>query len=91
MRKTVDVDTMRDEIDRVLDDVAENGDPIVIDRDGRRVAAIVPIDVYDRLERERQRFFDQARGIAEQVNMDPDEADVLVDEAIAWARSQRSD
>jgi prevent-host-death family protein len=88
MKKTIEIDTVRKEIDRVIDDVAKYGDHVVVDQDGKRVAAIVPISVYDNLEREGQEFLERMEQAALRANMSEEEADVLVAEAIAWARSQ---
>ena len=88
MTRALDVDSVRREIDQIVTDVAERGDSVVVDRDGHAVAAIVPMHVYEHFVRDRERFFDHIDEVSRRVNMDPDEADELVREAIAWVRSQ---
>jgi prevent-host-death family protein len=88
MKKTIELETIRQDIDRVLDGVAKYGDHVVVNRDGEREAVIVPIRVYDDLDRDREDFFKDIAETARRVNMSEEEADALAAEAIAWARSQ---
>jgi antitoxin YefM len=48
--KTVPVRELRSNLSRVLSDVAERRDHVLVTRNGRPAAALVPIDEYEALE-----------------------------------------
>lgn len=50
MSKTVPVRELRSNLSKLLDDVAERRDHVLITRNGRPAAALVPIDEYEALE-----------------------------------------
>lgn len=50
MAKTVPVRELRSNLARVLSDVADRRDHVVVTRNGRPAAAVVPIDEYEALE-----------------------------------------
>lgn len=50
MAKTVPVRELRSNLSELLDDVAERRDHVLVTRNGRPAAALVPIDEYDALE-----------------------------------------
>jgi antitoxin YefM len=50
MAKTVPVREFRDNMAQVLSDVADRRDHVVVTRNGRPAAALVPIDEYEALE-----------------------------------------
>jgi antitoxin YefM len=50
MAKTVSVREFRDNISQLLGDVADRRDHVVVTRNGRPAAMVVPIDEYEALE-----------------------------------------
>ncbi len=50
MAKTVPVRELRSNLSRLLDEVAERRDHVLVTRNGKPAAALVPIDEYDALE-----------------------------------------
>jgi prevent-host-death family protein len=47
MEKTIGAFEVRRSLGRILQDVAANGNRVVVERNGQPVAAVVPIDVYN--------------------------------------------
>jgi prevent-host-death family protein len=90
MEKTIGAFEVRRSLGRILQDVAANGNRVVVERNGQPVAAVVPIDVYNQWKRSRAEFFERMRQASEHANMTPDEADQLAAEAIAAVRASRS-
>jgi prevent-host-death family protein len=90
MEKTISAFEARRKFGKLLQGVAANGDIVVVERHGERVAAVVPIEDYERLQRSRKEFLDKIRATAERANMSPEEADELAAEAVRWARSNKS-
>jgi prevent-host-death family protein len=78
----------RRQFGKLLDGVAQNGDQIVVERNGHEVAAVVPVWLYRQLERERQEFFDEMRTVSERANLSEEDAEALAPEAVRWARGQ---
>lgn len=74
---------------RVLDTVGFRGDTVVVEKNGQRLAAIVPIEIFDKWEEQRRAFFEQMRGISEQVNMPEDEAMQLANQAVQAIRAEK--
>ena len=50
MAKTVPVRELRSELARLLDDVVERREHVIVTRRGRPAAALIPIDEYEALE-----------------------------------------
>jgi prevent-host-death family protein len=50
MAQTVPVKELRQNLARLLDDVAERRDHVLVTRNGKPAAALVPIDEYEALE-----------------------------------------
>ena len=46
---------------KILDTVGFRGDAVVVEKNGERLAAIVPIQLLDKWEEERKAFFDQGQ------------------------------
>ncbi len=88
MEKTVSAFEARRNFGEILQDVAANGDNIVVERHGRPVAVVVPVHVYEQWQRSRARFFDSVREAAEHANMSPNDAESLVQETIEAIRKR---
>lgn len=89
MEKTIEISEIYVTIGDVIRDVAAKGDQVVVNEDGKPVAVVVPVELYYRLRQSRKEVGDMLREMAQRADMDPDEADQLAAEAVAWARSHK--
>jgi prevent-host-death family protein len=80
MEKTVGAFEVRRKFGELLDEVTQ-GDKVVVERHGKAVAAVVPIELYEQWKRQRQHFFDTVREISGRVDLSEDEAMELALEA----------
>jgi prevent-host-death family protein len=74
---------------KILDAVGFQGDTVVVEKNGDRLAAIVPIDMLEKWEERRAAFFEQIRAISERSNLSEEEAMRLADEALQAVRAER--
>jgi prevent-host-death family protein len=88
MNKTVPESEAQTQFSRLLDGVAQNGDRVIIERHGRAIAAVVPMDEYQQMERARQELFELMDRAARNANLTPEEADALVAEEVRAARAE---
>lgn len=58
MEKTLGSATVRRKFGELLEEVYYRGDKIVVERRGRPMAALVPIELYEKWQTQRERFFD---------------------------------
>ncbi len=58
MRKTVTAVRARGKLGQMLEEVYYRGDHYIIERAGKPMAAVVPVEQYEQWRRERQAFFD---------------------------------
>jgi prevent-host-death family protein len=85
--RTVGAFEARRQFGKILQEVAAKGDRFVVERHGERVAAVVPIEVYEQWKKARNKFFDRLRAVSEQSNLAPEEADHLATEAVKAIRA----
>lgn len=71
---------------QIIDDVSGKDTHFVVEDDGKPVAAVVPMHVYERMRQERAEFFDGLREMAQRANLSPEEADALAEEAVQAIR-----
>ena len=74
---------------KILDTVGFRGDAVVVEKNGERLAAIVPIQMLDKWEEERNAFFDQIRIVSKRADVSDGEAHELAEEAIQAVRAER--
>jgi prevent-host-death family protein len=74
---------------KLLDAVGFQGDTVVVEKNGARLAAIVPIDMLERWEERREAFFAQMRTAAERSNLSEEAAMQLADEAVQAVRAEK--
>jgi prevent-host-death family protein len=70
----------------ILEDVQARGDWVIVERDGTPVAAVVPIDFYERWKRTREAYFARMEAAAARASLS-EEADALVAEAVRAVRA----
>ena len=87
MEKTIGDIEVRDALTRILEEVSSNGDRVVIEHDGKPVAAVVPMDVYNQWKRSRADFFDRLHQASERADLTPEEADQLAADAVGAVRA----
>ena len=78
MAKTVPVRELRSNLSALLDEVAERRDHVLVTRNGRPAAALVPIDEYEALEETAALLSDTATVDAVARGLDELEADETV-------------
>jgi antitoxin YefM len=79
MAKTIPVRDFRSNLSRVISDVADRRDHVVVTRNGRPAAALVPIDEYEALEETAEILSDRATMDALQAGLSELENDEFVE------------
>ena len=64
------------------------GRKFVVEEEGKPVAAVVPLQIYNTWKKESKRFFTTMREAAKTANLSEEEADRLADEAVKAVRAQ---
>lgn len=93
MEKTIPAYEARRQFGKMIREV-EKGDSYIVERHGEPAVAVVPLHVYERAKRRRERFFEilekaQANAKRNFPDMTEEEAMDLALEATEWARAQR--
>lgn len=87
--KTVGAFEARRQFGRLISSVGFSGTSVVVEKNGQRIAAIVPIQVLDDWEKERQEFFDDLRQIGEGSGLSELEAMQLANEIVEEVRAEK--
>jgi prevent-host-death family protein len=87
--KTVGAFEARRQFGDLIEAAGYKGQSTVVERNGKPLAAIVPLQVLQDWERRREQFFAQARATAEQSHLTDDEAMELALQAVAEVRVER--
>jgi prevent-host-death family protein len=87
--KTIGAFEARRQFGKLLSAAGFSGTSIVVEKNGQRIAAIVPVKVLDDWEKERQAFFDEMRRMAETANLPEEEATSLANKAVADVRNEK--
>ena len=86
MRKTVTAVRARGKLGQMLEEVYYRGDHYIIERAGKPMAAVVPIEQYEQWRREREAFFDLVGEIrSRNVDATPEQ----IERDVAKARGRR--
>ena len=87
MKRRVRADTVPGQLSQILDDVAERGDEIVIERAGHPVAVVIPLDRYRQIEAKRADLWRMIDELWEQnKEVDPMEVEREIDAAVREVR-----
>ena len=89
MEKTIGAFEARRQLGRVLQEVAAKGDRYIVERHGERIAAVVPIELYEQWKRTRMEFFDKLRAVSQRASLTPPEADKLAHDTVTGVRAGR--
>ena len=88
MEKVLGVTEARKKFSKLVEQVQHGGDTYVISRYGRPAAAVVPVEVYENWQRQREGFFDLVRSMQNEADLSPEEADQVAVEAVAAIRAK---
>jgi|APFre7841882724_1041349.scaffolds.fasta_scaffold155345_2 prevent-host-death family protein len=88
MEKKIGITQAREILGDLVEQVQYQGSAYIINRNGKPVAAIVPVEIYESWKRERLAFFDTIRQMQSQANLTAVEAEALASEAVSSARSK---
>jgi len=89
-RKIVNTNNVRDRLGEILDEAHYQGNEFVIQRRGKPLAAIIPFEAYEQMQRRREAAFKVLHEIWEaNKDVDPDELAEDVERAVAEVRAER--
>lgn len=89
MEKKVAAFSARRNFGSLIEDVSVNGDKVIVERHGKPVAVVVPVELYEQWKAAREHFFEMVELAANNANLSPDEADRIAAEAVAAVRASR--
>ncbi|MFZ2445738.1 MAG: type II toxin-antitoxin system Phd/YefM family antitoxin [Syntrophobacteraceae bacterium] len=86
MLKKISAMKIRQSLGQVMNEVAIRGDEYVVERAGKPMVAIIPIEKYRRLQRDLDDFRREVESFQESVrDVDPQALDAAVEEAVIAA------
>ena len=88
MEKVLGVTEARKKFSNIVEQVQYEGNTYLISRYGKPAAAVVPVEVYENWQRQREEFFDLIRNMQKEADLSPEEADRVAAEAVAAIRAQ---
>jgi prevent-host-death family protein len=77
----------RRELGTIVDRVQHQGDAYIVSRRGEPAAVVVPLKVYESWKRQREEFFELIRKAQQKADLEPQEAERLVADAVATIRA----
>jgi prevent-host-death family protein len=92
MKQTVGVTEARGRFGELVDQVRYRGDTVVLMKSGKPAAALVPFELLEEWQEERDKLFrvvDEVQDRNRDLDMSDDELTAFVDEAIQDVRAQR--
>lgn len=91
MSKEVSAIELQQKFIELLNGVYHNGDRLIVKQDDKPLAAIIPIEIYDRLIKQREEAFSVLDRIWEKVpKVSEEEAQADIEQAIAEVRAEKS-
>ena len=91
MYKTISALKARQNLGQVMNEVALKGDDYIIERAGKPLVAVIPMEKYQSLQRDWDEFFEGLAEMSANVKeQDYELVDKLVDEAVHAARKPRA-
>jgi prevent-host-death family protein len=89
-RKILDTNTVRDRLGELLDEAHYHGSEFVIQRRGKPLAAIIPYQMYEQMERSRAEAFKVFHEIWEaNKDVDPQEVTEIVEREVEAMKEER--
>jgi|GEM_PF-3092220 len=88
--KTMNVSEAQQDLEALVLDVAATNHEVILEVAGEPKAVVIPIELYRQVKlNSRRAVNDRLHEMAQNANMEPDEADKLAEEAVKWARSHK--
>jgi prevent-host-death family protein len=90
MRRNISTQELKAKIGEVVDSVRLRSEHYIIERRGKPVAALVPVALEERYEREREEFFDLMERVAERNrHLSPETIEEMISQAVAEVRQAK--
>lgn len=90
MRKTVSAMRARGNLGRILEEVYYRGDQYVIERSGKAMAVVMPVEQYEQWRKERAAFFQLVDNVRQgNVKPSPQRIEEDIAAAVRGARTRR--
>ena len=91
MYKTISALKARQNLGQVMNEVALKGDDYIIERAGKPLVAVIPMEKYQSLQRDWDEFLEGVRAMSATIKEeDYDTVDKLVDEAVRAYRKPKT-
>lgn len=91
MYKKISALKARQNLGQVMNEVALKGDDYIIERAGKPMVAVIPMEKYQSLQRDWDEFFESARAMSANIKEeDYETVDKLVDEAVRAYRKPKA-
>ena len=88
-RKTISAAEAGQNFEDMLDNVVKQADSFVVEANGERIAAVVPIDMYDSMQRSKDRIVQRVEVAAARANLTEEEAELVANETVETVRAGR--
>jgi prevent-host-death family protein len=87
MLKTISAMKLRQNLGQVMNEVALRGDDYIVERAGKPLVAIIPMEKYRKLQQDLDAFFGDVKAFQNSVeNVDPSELEEAIQDAVAAAK-----
>lgn len=87
MLKKISAMKVRQNLGQVMNEVALRGDDYVVERAGKPLVAIIPIEKYRKLQGYLNEFWEEVESFQQSVrDVDPKELDAAIEEAVLAAK-----
>jgi prevent-host-death family protein len=87
MLKKISAMKVRQNLGQVMNEVALRGDDYVVERAGKPLVAIIPMEKYRKLQQDLDDFWEEVSSFQESVkDVDPKELDAAIEEAVIAAK-----
>ena len=86
MLKKISAMKVRQNLGQVMNEVALRGDDYVVERAGKPLVAIIPMEKYRKFQRDLDEFWEEVKSFQQSVrDVDPKEVDAAIEEAVLEA------
>jgi prevent-host-death family protein len=90
MYKTISALKARQNLGQVMNEVALRGDEYIIERAGKPLVAMIPMERYQSLQKDLDQFFESLDMMRRDIKkQNPELIDKLIDEAVQFARKKK--
>ena len=90
MYKTISALKARQNLGQVMNEVALRGDEYIIERAGKPLVAMIPMERYQSLQKDLDEFFESLDTMRRDIKKEnPELIDKLIDEAVQFARKKK--